>query len=326
MRVKSAEDLASIRRLAADFYRPKRDGGEQTQDQQKSDHSQFFGQNRNDKIVVRFGQMAALLHAAPQPHSEQPAVRERDERLRLLIADIVLMGERVDEGLDAIQPIRRPPHQRPSSREREREREKNITPTQPGQKQRRPGHADEKNNRAEIGLQRERQAQRQRHHKRGMNQIEADFARRRPPRAVVGQIHGERQFGELDRLQRKAENLNPTKAAAALDAQARQQRQPNRKNRQREQLARVAPPKMQRRAAGANRQRRAQTGVKQMPRKRPRQNVAVGRGDRIRNHRAQQKQAAARADNHRVDGGGGARFCAHRPSLPPAAAASRAAA
>ena len=61
----------------------------QQQQRTDADKAEFLADDRSDEVIVRVGEKAKLLRTFGEPDAERAAGAERDERLVLLVADVV---------------------------------------------------------------------------------------------------------------------------------------------------------------------------------------------------------------------------------------------
>ena len=66
---------------------------------------------RHDKVGVRLRQIKKFLFSLAQTHAEQAAVAQTDERLKRLVADIVLVAGKIEEAFQPSEAIGRDEHQ-----------------------------------------------------------------------------------------------------------------------------------------------------------------------------------------------------------------------
>ena len=95
------------RRLPADRVRAEQQPHEQADDDEHAGEAQLLGDDRQQEIGVRFGQVEELLDRGAQPDAEPLAAAEGDQRMRQLVALAERIGPRIEERGEPLQPVRR---------------------------------------------------------------------------------------------------------------------------------------------------------------------------------------------------------------------------
>ena len=214
--------------------------GEQAHHDGNADKAELLGDDCQQKIGMRLGQIEQLLHAAAQPQPQPFAAAESNQRVRQLVALAIGVGKRVHETEDALHPVFRGENQQGKSDQQHQHQPGEDFPVQPTEEQ--DAHGDRHNDHegAEIGLiQQQRTGQ---HHHRSHRQEalleivhEGGFAR-----GVVGGIQYGEKLHQLGRLQVGEAERYPAATAVDLASDAgdqhHHQQQQSRKKKKRGRL------------------------------------------------------------------------------------------
>jgi hypothetical protein len=99
---RSHQEVEAIARSQGDAATRDEQGREGADHERHAHQAQLFGEHREHEIGVRFRQVVELLATVAQPDAEEPAARERDERLHQLETLVVGVGPRIAEAEDAV--------------------------------------------------------------------------------------------------------------------------------------------------------------------------------------------------------------------------------
>ena len=160
------------------------------------------------------GQVVDLLDALAEPAAEDAARADADQRLHVLEPGAERVVPGVEEGEQALAPVRRRPGREGAETDDDPVCGAERRQGRPRHEQHRADHDDDDDHGAEVGLDEDEQAEQADERADGAREI-LERPRRRPAGEVGGAPDDERELGELRRLERHRAEADP--AARAVD-------------------------------------------------------------------------------------------------------------
>ena len=192
--------------------------GEQADHHHDADEAELFGDDGEQEVGMRLGQIEKLLHAAAQPQPQPFAATESDQRMRQLVTLAVRVGERIHEAEHALQAVRRRPDENDEADQQHHHQPGEHPPVESAEEQDAHGDRHDHHEGAEVGFA-QQQAAGQDHHCRHRQEALLEVVHERSlARGVVGGVeHGE-EFHQLGRLQVGEAERDPAAAAVHFTA------------------------------------------------------------------------------------------------------------